>query len=88
MIAVRVVMRVTAQPLKRTPVVLRTDADGAETAPVLTDRSGLARFEMGPDQWESPGFRSRAISRPSGWRDHDRSVVYDRGRRPFRRRAW
>jgi tRNA 2-thiouridine synthesizing protein E len=48
MIAVRVVMRATAQPLKRTPVVLRTDSDGAETAPVLTDRTGLARFEMGP----------------------------------------
>jgi len=48
MIAVKVVMRATAQPLKRTPVVLRTDVDGVESGPVLTDRTGFARFEMGP----------------------------------------
>ena len=48
MIAVRVCMKVTKEPLKRTPVVLRLDADGSETEPVLTDRSGVARFELPP----------------------------------------
>lgn len=48
MIAVRVVMKVTNEPLKRTPVVLRLDADGTETAPVLTDRGGVARFDLPP----------------------------------------
>jgi len=48
MIAVKVKMRVTNEPLKRTPVVLQMDADGAQTAPVLTDRSGVARFELPP----------------------------------------
>ena len=46
MISVRVKMKVTGEPLKRTPVVLRMDADGAETPPVLTDRSGVAHFEL------------------------------------------
>lgn len=45
MIAVKVCMRVTHEPLKRTPVVLRIDADGTETESVLTDRSGIARFD-------------------------------------------
>lgn len=48
MIAVKVVMKVTNEPLKRTPVVLRLDADDAETQPVFTDRAGIARFEMPP----------------------------------------
>lgn len=48
MIAVRVRMKVTNEPLKRTPVVLQIDADGAETEPVLTDRTGVARFELPP----------------------------------------
>ncbi len=48
MIAVRVVMKFTNEPLKRTPVVLRMDADGLETDPVLTDRSGVAQFELPP----------------------------------------
>ena len=48
MIAVRVCMKVTNEPLKRTPVVLQIDADGSETAPVLTDRAGVARFELPP----------------------------------------
>jgi len=48
MIAVRVCMKVTNEPLKRTPVVLQVDADGSETAPVLTDRAGVARFELSP----------------------------------------
>lgn len=48
MIAVKVVIKATNEPLKRTPVVLRLDADGAETPPVLTDRAGVARFELPP----------------------------------------
>jgi tRNA 2-thiouridine synthesizing protein E len=48
MIAVRVRMKVTNEPLKRTPVVLQMDADGSETDPVLTDRTGVARFERPP----------------------------------------
>ncbi len=48
MIAVRVCMKVTKEPLKRTPVVLQIDADGSETEPVLTDRTGVARFELPP----------------------------------------
>jgi len=41
-------MKVTNEPLKRTPVVLRMDADGVETEPVFTDRAGIARFELPP----------------------------------------
>ena len=48
MIAVRVSMKVTSEPLKRTPVVLQLDADGSETEPVFTDRSGVARFDLPP----------------------------------------
>lgn len=48
MIAVRVYMKATKEPLKRTPVVLRLDADGSDTPPVLTDRAGYARFDQGP----------------------------------------
>ncbi len=48
MIAVRVMMKATNEPLKRTPVVLRLDADGSETPPVLTDRDGVAHFEVSP----------------------------------------
>jgi tRNA 2-thiouridine synthesizing protein E len=48
MIAVRVCMKVTNEPLKRTPVVLQIDADGSETEPVYTDRAGVARFELPP----------------------------------------
>jgi len=48
MIAVRVFMKATNEPLKRTPVVLQTDADGATTPQALTDRSGVARFDLGP----------------------------------------
>ncbi len=48
MIAIRVVMKFTNEPLKRSPVVLRMDGNGLETTPVLTDRSGVARFELPP----------------------------------------
>jgi tRNA 2-thiouridine synthesizing protein E len=46
MIAVKVFMKATREPLKRTPVVLRLDADGSQTGPVLTDRQGVARFDL------------------------------------------
>ena len=48
MIAVRVRMKATHEPLKRAPVVLRLDADGSETPPVLTDRAGMASFDLPP----------------------------------------
>lgn len=48
MIAVRVLMKVTKEPLKRTPVALKMDADGYQTPPVLTDRKGIAHFEVPP----------------------------------------
>ena len=48
MIVVRLCMKVTKEPLKRTPVVLQIDADGSQTEPVFTDRSGIARFELPP----------------------------------------
>jgi tRNA 2-thiouridine synthesizing protein E len=48
MIAVKVFMKVTKEPLKRTPVVLRRDVDGSETSPVMTDRSGVAEFDISP----------------------------------------
>lgn len=48
MIEVRVTMKVTHEPLKHTPVVLKLDADNLETPPVLTDRGGVARFDMPP----------------------------------------
>jgi tRNA 2-thiouridine synthesizing protein E len=46
MIAVKVFMKATREPLKRTPVVLRLDADGSQSGPVLTDRQGVARFDL------------------------------------------
>ena len=48
MISVKVYMKTSNEPLKRTPVVLRIDADGSETPPVLTDRTGVARFDLPP----------------------------------------
>jgi len=48
MIAVRVCMKVSQEPLKRTPVVLQLDSDCSETEPVLTDRAGVARFDVAP----------------------------------------
>lgn len=46
MISVRIAMKVTREPLKRTPVVLQLDPDGEPAGPVLTDRSGVARFDL------------------------------------------
>ncbi len=48
MIAVRVFMKVTNEPLKRTPVVIQMDADGVEIGPVPTDRTGVAHFDLPP----------------------------------------
>ena len=41
-------MKLSNQPLKRTPVVLQMDTDGAETPTVLTDRRGVAHFDVSP----------------------------------------
>lgn len=46
MVNIMVYMRVTQEPMKRVPVVLELDADGSVTSPVVTDRSGLARFDI------------------------------------------
>lgn len=48
MISVTVKMKATGEPLKRTPVVLRMDAAAQETPVVLTDRAGVAHFELPP----------------------------------------
>jgi len=48
MISVRVEMKYGHQPLKRTPVVLQMDTDGAPVGPVLTGRSGVAEFDLPP----------------------------------------
>ena len=48
MITVKLFMRVTKEPLQRTPVVLQMDADASATASVLTDRDGIARFDVDP----------------------------------------
>lgn len=48
MIAVRVAMKFTNEALKRTPVALQLDADGQLLGPVLTDRSGVAAFDLPP----------------------------------------
>ncbi len=48
MIAVRVAMKFTNEPLKRTPVVLQMDADDQVVGPVMTDRSGVAFFDLPP----------------------------------------
>lgn len=46
MISVKVFMKVNNEPLKRTPVILELDPDGERTAPVFTDRAGIAHFDM------------------------------------------
>jgi len=48
MIAVKVSMKVTREPLKRAPIVLKLDVGDVETPPVLTDRAGVAKFDMLP----------------------------------------
>jgi tRNA 2-thiouridine synthesizing protein E len=46
MISVKVFMRITNEPLKRTLVVLQLDPEGEATPPVATDRTGVARFDL------------------------------------------
>lgn len=46
MIAVKVAMKFTNEPLKRTPVVLQVDADDSQIGPVMTDRTGVALFDL------------------------------------------
>lgn len=48
MVVIKVFMRVSGEPLKRTPVVLRMDVDGIDLAAVNTDREGIARFDIEP----------------------------------------
>ena len=48
MIEITVIMKATNEPLKRTPVTLQLDAEDSQTAPVLTDRDGVARFDLPP----------------------------------------
>lgn len=48
MFAVRVFMKVTGEPLKRVPVVVKLDADENGVGPVPTDRSGVAQFDLPP----------------------------------------
>ncbi|NCC39966.1 MAG: TusE/DsrC/DsvC family sulfur relay protein [Gammaproteobacteria bacterium] len=48
MIAIKVSMKATHEPLKRTAVVLKLDGDGSETPAVLTDRAGMASFDLPP----------------------------------------
>ncbi|MCB1802694.1 MAG: TusE/DsrC/DsvC family sulfur relay protein [Gammaproteobacteria bacterium] len=48
MISVRVAMKFGHEPLKRTPVVLELDAEDQPVGPVLTDRSGVAVFDLPP----------------------------------------
>jgi tRNA 2-thiouridine synthesizing protein E len=48
MITVKVCMKFTHEPLKRTPVVVQLDADGQDSGPVPTDRAGVARFDLEP----------------------------------------
>lgn len=48
MITIRVAMRFTREPLKRTPVIVQMDADDRPVGPVLTDRGGVARFDLPP----------------------------------------
>ncbi len=46
MISVKVRMKLDQTPLKRVPVALHLDAEDRATPPVLTDRSGEARFDL------------------------------------------
>lgn len=46
MVTVRVFLRVTGEPLKRTPVVVQRDSDDTPHLAVLTDRDGVARFDI------------------------------------------
>jgi len=45
-IAVRVFMKVSNEPLKRTPVVLQLDGQAGAAPEAVTDRAGVARFDL------------------------------------------
>ena len=62
MIAVRVAMKFTHEPLKRTPVALHMDADDQVVGPVLTDRSGTVHASLRPEDivLSKEPFRSSA----------------------------
>lgn len=47
-IAVRVFMRATNEPVKRAPVVLRLDGGRDDMRRSVTDRTGIAQFDLGP----------------------------------------
>jgi len=47
-ISVRVAIKFGSQPLKRTPVLLQMDANDQPVGPVLTNRSGVALFDLPP----------------------------------------
>ena len=49
MVNVKIYMRATGEPLKRTPVVLELDPDGRRTPEVATDRNGEAHFAADGD---------------------------------------
>ena len=46
MVSIKVSMKATNEPLKRTPVILELDPDGHQTPSVLTDRTGVALFDI------------------------------------------
>lgn len=46
MIAVRVLLKATKEPLKRIPVIIHMDAEDKDIGPVFTDRSGVANFDL------------------------------------------
>lgn len=48
MMSVQVTMKFSNEPLKRTPVMVQMDVDDVRIGPVLTNRSGIAEFDMPP----------------------------------------
>jgi hypothetical protein len=46
MLSIKMYARVTKEPLIRTPAALQSDMHGALTAPVPTDRLGIARLDL------------------------------------------
>jgi tRNA 2-thiouridine synthesizing protein E len=46
LVKIKVFMRTSGEPLKRTPIVVQRDAEDALTCTVLTDRDGVAYFDL------------------------------------------
>jgi tRNA 2-thiouridine synthesizing protein E len=46
MVKIKVFMRASREPLKRTPIVVQRDGDDTPTPTVLTDRGGVASFDL------------------------------------------